>query len=107
MDYVVPPSRTTPTRRGRAGGAAVRIAPKGESRRRAKSWSGTTLYTIGHSTRTLDELVALLRAANVSVLADIRTMPRSRHNPQFNADSLPAAPKSSISWDPHSQFHTA
>jgi 3-methyladenine DNA glycosylase/8-oxoguanine DNA glycosylase len=91
MNYVVAPSRTTPARRSRAWGAAVRIASTGESRRRAKSWSGTTLYTIGHSTRTLDELVALPRAANVSVLADIRTMPRSRHNPQFNADSLPAA----------------
>jgi 3-methyladenine DNA glycosylase/8-oxoguanine DNA glycosylase len=55
---------------------------------RAKSWSGVRVYTIGHSTRTLDELVALLRAADVRVLADIRTMPRSRHNPQFNGDSL-------------------
>jgi len=46
------------------------------------------LYTIGHSTRTLDEFVALLRTFGVSVLADIRTIPRSRHNPQFNGDSL-------------------
>lgn len=49
------------------------------------------LYTIGHSTRTLDELVGLLRDAGVSVLADIRTIPRSRHNPQFEAEALRAA----------------
>ncbi len=54
----------------------------------ASSWHGVQLYTIGHSTRTLDELTALLRAVDVSVLADIRSIPRSRHNPQFNADSL-------------------
>lgn len=55
---------------------------------RSASWKGVRIATIGHSTRTLDELVALLRAAGVSVLADIRTIPRSRHNPQFNGDSL-------------------
>lgn len=47
-----------------------------------------SIYTVGHSTRTLDELVALLRAFDISVLADIRTIPRSRHNPQFNGDAL-------------------
>ena len=55
---------------------------------RAKSWRGVRIYTIGHSTRTLDELVALLRTFGVSLLADIRTIPRSRHNPQFNTDVL-------------------
>jgi 3-methyladenine DNA glycosylase/8-oxoguanine DNA glycosylase len=55
---------------------------------RIRSWRGVRIYSIGHSTRTLDELVAMLRAFEVSVLADIRTIPRSRHNPQFNGDSL-------------------
>ena len=54
----------------------------------SKKWRGIKLHTIGHSTRTLDELVAVLRAFDISVLADIRTIPRSRHNPQFNGDSL-------------------
>jgi hypothetical protein len=58
---------------------------------RTERWRGVRIYTIGHSTRTLDELVELLRAADVSVLADIRTIPRSRRNPQFNGDSLRAA----------------
>src|SRR5438094_4916009 len=58
---------------------------------RAKSWRGVRIYTVGHSTRTLDEFVALLRPFDISVLVDIRTIPRSRHNPQFNSDSLLAA----------------
>ncbi|HET7131005.1 MAG TPA: DUF488 domain-containing protein [Gammaproteobacteria bacterium] len=55
------------------------------------SWNGTVIHTIGHSTRALDELAALLRESGVDTLADIRTVPRSRHNPQFNADTLGAA----------------
>ncbi|MEO7113508.1 MAG: DUF488 family protein [Polyangiaceae bacterium] len=54
----------------------------------AMSWRGARVYTVGHSTRTLAELVALLRAFDVTVLVDIRTIPRSRHNPQFNGDEL-------------------
>ena len=46
-------------------------------------------YTIGHSTRAIGDLVALLRAAGVARVADVRTVPRSRTNPQFNRDSLP------------------
>ena len=46
------------------------------------------IYTIGHSTRSLDELVQALRSFGVRTLVDIRTVPRSRHVPQFNADSL-------------------
>jgi uncharacterized protein (DUF488 family) len=49
----------------------------------------TTILTVGHSTRTLDEFVALLRAHEVTHVVDVRTVPRSRHNPQFNKDSLP------------------
>jgi DNA-3-methyladenine glycosylase II len=58
---------------------------------RAESWRGTRIYSIGHSTRAFHELVRLLRAFDVSVLADIRTIPRSRRNPAFNGDTLPAA----------------
>jgi uncharacterized protein (DUF488 family) len=48
-----------------------------------------TLYTIGHSRRSADELVDMLRAAAVTLLIDIRKIPRSRTNPQFNEDVLP------------------
>jgi len=50
-----------------------------------------TLYTIGHSTRSIDEFIDLLNNHGVSLLVDIRTVPRSRHNPQFNKDALPGS----------------
>ncbi|MGH2346795.1 MAG: DUF488 family protein [Chloroflexota bacterium] len=46
------------------------------------------VYTIGHSTRTGDDFIALLRRYDIVTLADIRTVPRSRHNPQFNTEEL-------------------
>lgn len=47
-----------------------------------------TLFTIGHSTRTLEVFTAILKAQGVAVLADVRTVPRSRRVPQFNAETL-------------------
>jgi len=49
-----------------------------------------TIYTIGHSTRPAAELVGLLQGHGVRTLVDVRTIPRSRHNPQFNSDALAA-----------------
>ena len=49
------------------------------------------LYTIGHSTRTLDEIVDALRSFGIRLLVDIRTLPRSRRTPQFNREALTAA----------------
>ncbi|KAI9851460.1 MAG: hypothetical protein M1830_006896, partial [Pleopsidium flavum] len=49
------------------------------------------IYTIGHGTRTLDELIAILQTADVGALVDIRSIPRSRTNPQFNRDELTAS----------------
>lgn len=46
------------------------------------------VYSIGHSTRTFDELAAVLRSFEIEVLADIRKFPRSRTNPQFNAETF-------------------
>jgi uncharacterized protein (DUF488 family) len=48
-----------------------------------------TIFTIGHSTRTLSELMDLLREAQIESLVDVRSVPRSRTNPQFNIDALP------------------
>ena len=48
-----------------------------------------TVWTIGHGTRSFDELITLLAAQRIGRLADVRTIPRSRHNPQFNRDQLP------------------
>lgn len=49
------------------------------------------ICTIGHSTHPLDEFIDLLQTNEVVHLLDVRTIPRSRHNPQFNLDSLPAS----------------
>jgi uncharacterized protein (DUF488 family) len=48
-----------------------------------------TFFTIGHSTKTIVEFVGQLRESRVDFVADVRSMPRSRTNPQFNGESLP------------------
>ena len=49
------------------------------------------IYTIGHSTLSIEEFVALLKVGSVGMVVDIRKTPRSRTNPQFNIDTLPSA----------------
>ena len=58
--------------------------------RRADGAVGT-LYTIGHSTRSMRQLIDRLRAHGVEQLADVRTIPKSCHNPQFNGPALSRA----------------
>ncbi len=48
-----------------------------------------TILTIGHSTRTVEEFLELLKAYSITLMVDVRTVPRSRHNPQFNKENLP------------------
>lgn len=48
-----------------------------------------TVFTIGHSNRDADTVIAMLRAADVDMLADVRAFPRSRSNPAFNIDTFP------------------
>src|SRR5579864_102169 len=48
-----------------------------------------TIFTIGHSTRPIAEFLILLQQAAVDLLVDVRSIPRSRTNPQFNVDTLP------------------
>lgn len=47
-----------------------------------------TIYTIGHSTRTLEELVDILNTYEITQLVDVRSIPKSRHTPQFNEENL-------------------
>jgi uncharacterized protein (DUF488 family) len=47
-----------------------------------------TIWTVGHSTRPIGEFTDLLRAHEICLLVDVRTIPRSRYNPQFNRDTL-------------------
>jgi uncharacterized protein (DUF488 family) len=60
---------------------------------RIDTWKGAAIYTIGHAGRTFDDFAAALRSFDVSVVADIRTIPCSRINPQFNGDVLAASLK--------------
>jgi len=50
-----------------------------------------TIFTIGHSTRPIAEFIDLLQSNGIAQLIDIRTIPKSRHNPQFNSDALAAS----------------
>ena len=52
-------------------------------------WPGGAIFTVGHSTLPIDDFAALLAVYGIETVADIRTVPRSRRNPQFNADALP------------------
>jgi uncharacterized protein (DUF488 family) len=47
-------------------------------------------FTIGHSTRPVEDFIALLAESSVAIVVDVRTVPRSRTNPQYNRDALPA-----------------
>ncbi len=58
-----------------------------------------TIYTIGHSTHPLEEFISILKSQDIEFLVDVRTIPRSRTNPQFNKDSFPdPLGKESISY---------
>src|SRR5437879_2281299 len=76
--------------------SALRIKTKtagSEGKRMPTAEPSNIVLTIGHSTRTLDEFIRLLQAHDVSRVVDVRTVPRSRHNPQFNKTSLPGSLK--------------
>ena len=75
------PARRRPRRKRREDQPAP-ILPEGTSR---------PFFTIGHSTRSIAEFLDLLAAAGIELVVDVRTVPRSRANPQFNRDTLPAA----------------
>lgn len=58
-----------------------------------------TIYTIGHSTRELNELIEILKSYHIKLLADVRSVPKSRHTPQFNKEHLAKVlPESGIQY---------
>lgn len=67
--------------------ATPRSAPQG-ARKHAPRQPAFTIYTIGHSTHPLAEFIAILKAHRIERLVDVRSIPRSRHTPQFNRDRL-------------------
>lgn len=74
------------------------MVPNPGGRKRGARGQGRTVlnpppavFTVGHSTRPIEEFVALLAAHGVTLLLDVRTVPGSRHNPQYNRETLPGA----------------
>jgi uncharacterized protein (DUF488 family) len=57
-------------------------------RSQAAHWPEGAVFTLGHSTLPIERFIALLQTYGIERLVDIRTMPRSRHNPQFNDTTL-------------------
>ena len=53
----------------------------------------STVYTVGHSTRSFEEFIEILKTYSITLLVDIRAVPRSHHSPQFNKDTLSSALK--------------
>jgi len=51
-------------------------------------WPAGAIFTVGHSTLPIEQFIQLLKSYGIECLLDIRTVPRSRHNPQFNGDDL-------------------
>jgi len=80
-----PPSGWDDTNRERIG---RRLTP---GARPSGAAAGDPIFTIGHGTRAIAEFVSLLRQVDVDLVADIRSFPRSRTNPQFDIDVLPAS----------------
>ncbi len=60
---------------------------------RAAKLEKPTIFTIGHSTHPIEEFIGLLKTNGIQEIVDVRTVPRSRHNPQYEQDSLKASLK--------------
>jgi Protein of unknown function, DUF488 len=80
-----------------AGAAGKRPTPAKTASPSAQTIAGEhdapklTVLTIGHSTRTIEDFLAVLAAHGIQRLVDVRTIPKSRHVPQFNSDALAAS----------------
>ena len=89
----IPRQARPSNKRPRAASDLPSKAPHGfglrTSRRTKRPDQSPIVLTVGHSTRALKDFVALLLAHGVNQLIDVRTIPRSRHNPQFNLERLP------------------
>jgi uncharacterized protein (DUF488 family) len=79
------------TRNTKSGVTRLITSPYTEAAPSRSSTDSLTFFTIGHSNRSLESFIALLRESDIDLLIDIRTVPRSHANPQFNGDVLSAA----------------
>src|SRR5258708_6041943 len=83
----------------RTTASAVERAAPAASQASAVEAHSAAILTIGHSNKPFDEFLGLLMAHRVTLVVDVRTMPGSRHNPQFNRESLARSlPEAGISY---------
>ena len=68
--------------------AANRLVGRTSRPPEQREYRRSVIFSIGHSTRSIDDFIGLLRAHRVNEVADIRSIPRSRHNPQFEESAL-------------------
>jgi uncharacterized protein (DUF488 family) len=93
------PKPVAKPRSGKRTGPHVDRATAADQKLPADKRTTLTIWTIGHSTHSLEEFVAMLKAHDITQLVDVRTIPKSRRVHQFNADSLAAAlPKLGIEY---------
>jgi hypothetical protein len=93
------PKPTAKPHTGQRTGPRVDRATAANQKLPAGKRTTLTIWTIGHSTHSLDEFVAMLKVHVIAQLVDVRTIPKSRRVPQFNAESLAAAlPKLDIEY---------
>jgi len=78
-------------RGGRRGAHIDQVPRKPPPLRAAPGWAGARVLALGHSTRPIEELLALLQGAGAVAVADVRTIPRSRANPQYEGPALARA----------------
>jgi hypothetical protein len=86
-------AKTTDETRAAQGPVALPSDVKAQPIERATTSAndGLTIFTIGHSTHPIDEFIALLKHYGIEQLVDVRTVPKSRHVPQFNSEALASA----------------
>jgi len=78
--------------------AIIKTKMNGRIKKRTPKSKPLIVLTIGHSTRSIEEFIRLLQTHAVTRVVDARTVPRSRHNPQFNLDILPASLNKMVKW---------
>jgi uncharacterized protein (DUF488 family) len=93
------PKPTAKPHTGKRSGPRVHKVTATDQKLPADKRTTLTISTIGHSTHSLEEFVAMLRAHDIEQLVDVRTIPKSRRVPQFNSESLAAAlPKLGVEY---------
>jgi len=83
--------RTRTSRQGKSQRTRRSAARRPAAGEKPRCQSAIEVLSVGHSTHSMEDFIALLKAHGVERIVDVRTIPRSRHNPQFDREALAAA----------------